>query len=232
MSNAAFLDRVFRSKSMWKFIDGFSRPLYHNWAGLCYGHRFDKRKYGGMIRHTEAAMLYLWARELPRDATIVEIGCYGGLSTSYLALGCRGNGGRIFSIDPFDSCLDRQEELCDSAVKLEAKPSRQTVMKRLEAHGLHTRVELIEGFSQDVAKTWNRPVHFLWIDGNHDQAYQDYVDWSPFLVPGARVALHDAHPRYGLERVAQDAYRIFNSDAWTRLEHVKGIVTGVRSDAR
>jgi predicted O-methyltransferase YrrM len=172
-------------------------------------------------------MLYLWARELPKDSTIVEIGCYAGLSTSYLAKGCLENCGTVFSIDPFDSALPTQEELCDGEVALKNKPSRELVLRRLKDHGLADRVVLIEGFSQDVVKSWSRSIHFLWIDGNHDQAYQDYADWSPFLARRARVALHDAHPRYGLERVARDANRIFSSDQWTRLEHVKGILTGV-----
>jgi len=77
-------------------------------------------------------------------------------------------------------------------------------------------------------KTWNRPIDFLWIDGNHDQAWQDYADWSPFLKPGARVAVHDAHPRYGISKVAEDARRIFSSADWVELEHVKSILTGVR----
>ena len=227
MTNAAFVDRAFRDRGP-KIISGFSRPFYHNLAGLLHGHRFSKGKYGGMIRHTEAAMLYRWARALAPGSTIVEIGCYAGLSTSYLALGCLENGSKVYGIDPFDTKLDQQTELCDHCVPLENKPSRQFVADRLRASGLADRVELIEGFAEEVVKSWKRPVHFLWIDGNHDRAYQDYMDWSPFLAPRARVAIHDAHPRYGVARVAEDARRIFSAEEWTDLEHVKGIMTGVR----
>jgi predicted O-methyltransferase YrrM len=227
MTNSDFLSRVFAARGP-KILRGFSRPLYHNLMGFLYGHQFNKAEYGGMIRHTEGAMLYKWASQLPPTSVIVEIGCYGGLSTSYLAKGCRKNSSKIYAIDPFDSDLNRQEALCDQAVSLSQKPSKNMVAERLRRAALLDRVELIEGFSQDVVKTWTSPVHFLWIDGNHEQAYQDYLDWSPFLVPGARLAIHDAHPRFGIAKVAEDARRIFNSEEWTRLEHVKSTLTGVR----
>lgn len=227
MTNSEFLDRAFQNKSP-KIIYGFSRPLYHNLAGLLHGHRFAKTVNGGMMRHTEAAMLYQWAKQLPPNSTVVEIGCYGGLSTSYLATGCRENGSKIVSIDPFNSRLDQQDELSDECVSLENKPSRAEVLARLKERGFDKNVELIEGFSQEVVKSWKGSINFLWIDGNHDQAYEDYVDWSPFLAPRARVAFHDAHPRYGLPQVAEAVRKVFSSDDWCELEHVKGIVTAVR----
>lgn len=227
MTNAAFVDRAFRDRGP-KILSGFSRPFYHNLAGLLHGRRFSKGRYGGMIRHTEAAMLYHWARKLPPRSTVVEIGCYGGLSTSYLALGCKENDSKIFAIDPFDSMMDQQSVRNDHCVPLEDKPSRQFVTQRLQTSGLADRVQLIEGFAEELVKTWSGPIHFLWIDGNHDRAYQDYVDWSPFLAPRARVAIHDAHPRYGLPKVAEDARKILSTEEWGDLEHVKGIMTGVR----
>jgi predicted O-methyltransferase YrrM len=226
-SNSTFFERAYsdRSPKVWY---GFSRPIYHNLMGLLFGHRFSKSQYGGMIRHTEAAMLSRWASEIPRDGCIVEIGCYGGLSTSYLYLGASKKNGRIFSIDPFDSDLEKQEDLTDQAVSLDQKPGMQLVRSRLDEIGAGDKVELIEGYSQEVVKTWDRKIDFLWIDGNHDQALQDYLDWAPFLNPGARVGIHDAHPRYGIQLVADDARKIFSTDEWERLDHVKSIIAGTR----
>jgi predicted O-methyltransferase YrrM len=227
MTNSAFVDRAFRERGP-KLIFGFSRPLYHNLAGVLYGRRFIKGRHGGMIRHTEAAMLYQWARQLRPHSTIVEIGCYAGLSTSYLACGCLENGSMVYAIDPFDSNLPQQTALCDLSVSLEDKPSRQFVAERLKSCGLADHVELIEGFAEEVVRTWTRRIDFLWIDGNHNRAYEDYLEWSPFLKARARVAIHAAHPRYGLPQVAEAARRIFSSEEWGQLEHVKGIMTGVR----
>ena len=175
-------------------------------------------------------MLYLWARALPPGATVVEIGCYGGLSTSYLAAGIRDNAGaRIYAIDPFDSDLEQQAVLTDHRVALEDKPTVDGVRQRLQRAGFGERVTLIEGFSQEVARGWEREIDFLWIDGNHEQALQDYLDFARHLRAGARVAVHDAHPRYGYDSVVRDVRKIFADDAqWRDLEHVKSIISGLR----
>jgi len=230
MNNAEFLENAFYRKGP-KLLSGFSRPVYHNIIGLLHGYKFDKRDFGGMLRHTEAGMLSKWASELPAGSTIVEIGCFGGLSTSYLASGIKGKAGsRIIAMDPFNSDLDKQAELTDNCVALDDKPTKALVASRMQQNGFGDFVELIEGYSQEVAKTWNRPIDFLWIDGNHEQAYQDYVDFKPFLKKGSRVAVHDAHPRYGYEAVVRDVRKIFaNDNEWRDLEQVKSIISGVRS---
>lgn len=228
MNNQAFLEKAFTEQGP-KLISGFSRPLYHNMMGLLHGYRYDKQYYGGMIRHTEAGMLYTWARNLPAGSTIVEIGCYGGLSTSYLAAGLKGKANcRIYAIDPFGSDLDKQQELSDNCVSLDDKPTKEEVMQRLRQNGFGDCVELVEGYSQEIARNWQQRIDFLWIDGNHEQAYQDFVDFKPFLNPGARVAVHDAHPRYGYQEVVRDVRKIFANDAeWQQLEHVKSIISGI-----
>ncbi len=229
MKNNEFLEKAF-SNSGPKVITGFSRPIYHNIMGLLHGHQYDKKTYGGMIRHTEAGMLFQWARMLPPEAVVVEIGCYGGLSTSYLLSGLSaGSGGMVFAIDPFNSNLEKQVELTDSRVSLEQKPSKGLVSDRLVASGFEGMFDLIEGYSQDVASSWSRPIDFLWIDGNHEQAYQDFLDFKAHLKPESRVAVHDAHPRYGYQLVVDDVWKIFaNDDEWQSLEHVKSIISGIR----
>ncbi len=135
MNNQAFLDHAFAERGP-KVLGGFSRPWYHNLMGLLHGHQYDKKRYGGMLRHTEAAMLFVWARQLPAGATIVEIGCYGGLSTSYLAAGVRGKANcKVYAIDPFAADLDKQAERTDHCVSLDGKPTREVVAERLRAGG-------------------------------------------------------------------------------------------------
>ena len=102
-------------------------------------------------------------------------------------------------------------------------------MERMTQLGAGDRVELVEGYSQEAVKSWDRPIDFLWIDGNHDQAYQDFMDWTPFLNKGGRVGIHDSHPRYGYPQVAEDVKKAFDDDAqWTGLEHVKSIICGTK----
>lgn len=229
MTNIEFLERAFNDDGF-KVVSGFSRPVYHNLMGVLFGHKYDKKKYGGMIRHTEAGMLYNWAKQLPEGATIVEIGCFGGLSTSYLARGIKGKkNSKIYAMDPFNSDLEVQEERTDHCVSLIDKPTKQLVEQRMMANGFSDHVELIEGFSQEIARNWDKPIDFLWIDGNHEQAYQDYMDFKPFLTKNARVAVHDAHPRYGYDAVVHDVKKIFaNDNEWQCMEHVKSIISAIR----
>ena len=55
-------------------------------------------------------------------------------------------------------------------------------------------VERHRAFSRDVAKTWNRPIRLLWIDGDHTYkgCKEDFDLFSPFLSQGAVVAFHDS----------------------------------------
>lgn len=228
MSHEAFFKRAYSTRNP-KILYGFSRPFYHNLMGVLHGHQFDKMAYGGMIRHTEAGMLYKWAGDVPAGGTVVEIGCYGGLSTSYIVKGTEKSRARIVSIDPFNSDLDKQADLTDNCVDLEEKPTKEIVAERMAALGAGDRVRLVEGYSQEVVADWEGGIDFLWIDGNHDQAYRDFTDWSPFVKAGGRVGFHDAHPRYGYPQVAEDVQKAFSSDEWTDLEHVKGIICAVKN---
>ena len=231
MQNAEFLEKAW-SENGPKVISGFSRPLYHNINGLLNGYKYDKKAYGGMLRHTEAGMLCKWASLLKPGQVIVEIGTYGGLSTSYLSAGAAKSGARVIGIDPFNSDLEKQAKLSDNCVPLEAKPTKELVFQRLVENGFGDRVTLLEGYSQEVAAEWDgTKIDFLWIDGNHEQALKDYLDFKPFLNPGARVAVHDAHPRYGYADVVRDVKEIFKNDAeWRDMEHVKSIISGLRTD--
>ncbi len=229
MNPTQFLEQFWHKKGL-KLFSGFSQPVYHNIQGLLNGRKYNKRSYGGMIRHTEAAMLTRWASQVPEGGVIVEIGCYGGLSTSYLLSGLKKKGGHIYGIDPFARDLNKQADLTDNHVSLEGKPSKALVEQRLENNGFKGLFTLIEGFSQEAARDWNPAVKidFLWIDGNHEQAYQDFKDFEIHLNPGARVAVHDAHPRYGYMTVVNDVRKIFAEGKWSDMEMVKSIITGLR----
>lgn len=54
-----------------------------------------------------------------------------------------------------------------------------------------TRIKFIHGASLDVAKTWNKPIGVLFIDGNHDKAGEDFEAWEKFVVPGGVILFHD-----------------------------------------
>jgi hypothetical protein len=59
--------------------------------------------------------------------------------------------------------------------------------------GLEEAVVGVVGHSVAVARAWRTPVAFLFIDGGHaeDVAQADYEHWSPWVMPGGTLAVHD-----------------------------------------
>ena len=49
------------------------------------------------------------------------------------------------------------------------------------------------GYSIPVARVWQTPLGFLFIDGGHaeDVAMADYAHWSPRVMAGGTLAIHD-----------------------------------------
>lgn len=138
----------------------------------------------GWLLESEGKWLFNAARSLGRHANIVEIGSYKGRSTCSLAFGCRGTKKRIFAVDTFDGGPDLQrydsfQEFCLN-------------IKRCE---LSEYVEPIRGISWEIAKTWNKPIYFLFIDGSHiyEDVMADFASFFPHVVLGGTVAFHDVH---------------------------------------
>ena len=68
---------------------------------------------------------------------------------------------------------------------------------RLHSKRSHTRnLVLIQGLSKEVAATFNLPIDFLFIDGDHsyDAVKSDWTIWYPKIVEGGIIALHDSRP--------------------------------------
>ena len=136
----------------------------------------------GWLYASEGKWLFSAARSLPRHANIVEIGSYKGRSTCCLALGCRETEGRIFAVDSFDGG--------PNLPKANSLPDFTADLKRF---GLAGFVEPIPAISTQVAKTWNKPIHFLFVDGSHlyEDVLADFTGFFPHVVPGGIVAFHD-----------------------------------------
>lgn len=49
----------------------------------------------------------------------------------------------------------------------------------------------IEGYSVYVAQEWDKPIGVLFIDGDHDQALDDFEAWIPHVVPDGIIIFHD-----------------------------------------
>ncbi len=56
------------------------------------------------------------------------------------------------------------------------------------------RAALLRKLSYEAAAGWTEPIDFLFVDGDHSWTgiERDWRDWSPFVIPGGIVALHDS----------------------------------------
>lgn len=142
----------------------------------------------GYLGDREFRALSMLHAGAPRDGVTVEIGSFKGKSTVGLAdLSARYGLGPVVSIDPHDAPCVTDPMLGDQTTSFD---DFQSALRRA---GVERLVEAHRALSSDVAPGWNRPIRFLWIDGDHTYAGAklDFDLFSPYLVDGAIVALHD-----------------------------------------
>jgi hypothetical protein len=158
----------------------------------------------GFLLEQEARFLGMMAACAPREGVIVEIGSFKGKSTVILGkLAERYNIGPVVAIDPHNF---NNPELSEHRSAPGAS-SYDAFLKNIEKAGVSQFIEVQRAFSTEVAKSWNRPIRFLWIDGDHGYpgAKSDFDGFVPHLVPNGFVALHDAlHEFSGPIRVFVD----------------------------
>jgi predicted O-methyltransferase YrrM len=162
------------------------------------------RRFPGLLSRREGLALCKLARSLPDGAVMVEIGCYAGLSAAFLLEGAKNNKAFLYSLDPFDSELESQLQDPTNFTVTDKKIDLQTVETRLKKHGLENFL-LIQGFSFDIVEQWDKVIHLLWIDGNHEyeSVRDDYLRWGPFICKGGIIAFHDSN-------------QMVPSEKWTR----------------
>jgi predicted O-methyltransferase YrrM len=145
----------------------------------------------GFLLENEARFLGMMAACAPRNGVIVEIGSFKGKSAVMLGkLAERYGIGPIIAIDPHNFNNAELEEHRSNP----GATSYDEFLKNLETAGVSAYVEVHRQLSTEVAKSWDRPIRLLWIDGNHSYtgAKADFDAFMPYLVPGGFIALHDA----------------------------------------
>ena len=141
----------------------------------------------GWLNDAETRWLFKRALSLPDNTNLVEIGSFKGRSTSCLAFGCRGTNKRVFAVDTFDGGPD-----------LQRYDSFREFCLNIKRCQLSEYVEPVRGISWELAKTWNKPIHFLFIDGSHlyEDVLADFASFVPHVVPGGIIAFHDVHKNH------------------------------------
>lgn len=140
-------------------------------------------------------------RGTPAHAPMVEVGSWCGRSTVWLGAAARRIGTVVFAVDHHRGSEENQPgwewhdpTLVDAAMGLiDTLPFFRST---IAAAGLEDVVVAIVGESPVVAARWNTPIGFLFIDGGHgvDPARADYTNWTPHVMVGGLLAIHDVFP--------------------------------------
>lgn len=142
----------------------------------------------GHLKRSEGEYLYSAPFRLG-DGYYADLGTYKGRSAVLLGGGIKdsGNTAKVYSIDTFDSRT------------MTSKKGRQTfeiAMKNIEDRGLDKTVNLIKGFTSDIADILSRmKFKLIFIDADHsyDHVKEDFLKWSPLLDLEGEIAFHDSN---------------------------------------
>lgn len=120
-----------------------------------------------------------WLIKRINPEVTVELGVDYGYSSFLMAL-CQDN--PVYGIDCFDVSVHGPREDDDY----------QFVMSVKEKLGLNN-LQIIKGYFDDVAKTWDKEIDLLHIDGLHDyeNCKNDCDTWAPLVKEDGVILFHD-----------------------------------------
>jgi predicted O-methyltransferase YrrM len=153
----------------------------------------------GFLTVAEGALLYDVAKHCDdKHGAIVEIGSWKGKSTVCLGRGSQaGQYAPVYTVDPHQNT---------STHKVFATTHTYEEFKRnIQEAGVSEVIFPIIKTSQEAAELFLEPVHFLFIDGEHDyeMVRLDFQLWYPKVIYGGFIAFHDfffSGPKKVLER--------------------------------
>jgi predicted O-methyltransferase YrrM len=159
------------------------------------------RRTRGFLPDDEADALYDAAWAIAPMGPILEVGTYCGKSATYLGAAALARSSRVVTVDHHRGSEENQPgwewhdaTLVDDEVgAIDTMPFFRHTMR---AAGLEEVVVAVVGRSATVAALWSTPLAMVFIDGGHTEAAAqgDYASWSPFVMAGGVLAIHDVFP--------------------------------------
>lgn len=159
--------------------------------------------------------------------SVVEIGVAEGASATALRQGMAADG-IIYLIDPFHLSRFRPLNFVKRAAQraVASYPRGQAVW--------------IEAFSCEAARSWQRDIDLLFVDGDHRESAveRDWQEWSSHVVSGGLVIFHDARifaggwtlKEHGPVRLVDRLFRRDRIPGWKIMGEVDSLVTVQRTD--
>jgi predicted O-methyltransferase YrrM len=155
----------------------------------------------GFMPDDEGLALFHAATVVEAPGPYLEVGSYCGKSAVYLGAAARLQRRLLFSVDHHRGSEENQPgwewhepDLVDAAVgKMDTLP---VFRRTIHDAGLEDTVVAVVGNSPVVAAAWATPLALLFIDGGHgsEPAHRDYEGWTPHVVDGGLVLIHDVFP--------------------------------------
>ncbi len=162
---------------------------------------FDLSNVKGFLAEEEAVALAEAAAESVDLGPCLEVGSYCGLSAIHIGRAIHPKGGILFAVDHHRGSEENQPgwewhdaELWDDAAG--AMDTLPFLRSNLRLAGLEETVIPIVGKSPIIARYWQTPLGFLFIDGGHtlEHAFNDLRGWSGHVARRGVMAIHDVFP--------------------------------------
>jgi len=155
----------------------------------------------GFMDEQEGLRLYELARDHAHLGPVVEIGSYCGKSSVYIGAGVKEAGGTLVCVDHHRGSEENQpgwefhdaELWDDEADAMDTLPFLRTTLRRA---GLEDTAVVMVTRSPRAASLWAVPAAMVFIDGGHtlEHASADLESWSPKVMAGGILAIHDLFP--------------------------------------
>ncbi len=155
----------------------------------------------GFMDPAEGAALHDAALGAAERGPVMEIGSYCGKSTVYLGAACKARGALLYAVDHHRGSEENQpgwehhdpQTWDANAGAMDTLPFFRDTLRRAQ---LEDTVVAIVTKSRLAARHWNIPLSMLFIDGGHalEMAMIDYRGFSPHVMQGGILAIHDIYP--------------------------------------
>jgi len=145
----------------------------------------------------------------------VEIGSYLGASALFLASGMKERVGHVYCVDTWknEGMSEGERDTFDEFFK--------------NIRLLKDFITPLRGCSTEVAKTFDKGIDLIFIDGDHEYAgvKDDIESWLPKVKNGGVVVFHDIGWAEGVRRVVKEFIKpiqleehIVDNTYWARIE--------------
>lgn len=151
----------------------------------------------GWMTPGQARKLWVAAREVSAEGTIVEIGSFRGRSMIVLASAAE-EGAELVAIDPHAGNDRGPQEI--EGFEDDATQDNAVFQANLAAAGVADRVRHVRKFSNEALVDVPGQIDLLYIDGAHRfvPARDDIERWGAKVKPGGQLLIHDSFSSIGV----------------------------------